>query len=64
MKTISYCIPRSANVNYMDLWMDQNNPTGSTSNLQATKWEKHYFGVNFDKFALVKSIADFLNFLS
>lgn len=54
--------PRSAYVNYVNIWMGQNNPTGSTSYMQASKWGKRYFGVNFDKLVLVKSLADPFNF--
>ncbi|KAK1377872.1 cannabidiolic acid synthase-like 2 [Heracleum sosnowskyi] len=54
--------PRCAYVNYMNLWMGQNNPTGSTSYVQASKWGKRYFGANFDKLVMVKSFADPFNF--
>ncbi|KAL8102723.1 berberine bridge enzyme-like 24 [Apium graveolens] len=54
--------PRSAYVNYVNVWMGQNNPTGSTSYAQASKWGRRYFGVNFDKLVLIKSLADPFNF--
>ncbi|WOH11338.1 hypothetical protein DCAR_0830820 [Daucus carota subsp. sativus] len=54
--------PRSAYVNYVNVWMGQNNPTGSTSYAQASQWGKRYFGVNFDRLVAVKTVADPLNF--
>ncbi|XP_017221878.1 monolignol oxidoreductase AtBBE-like 13 [Daucus carota subsp. sativus] len=53
--------PRSAYVNYVNVWMGQNNPTGSTSYAQASQWGKRYFGVNFDKLVVLKTLADPFN---
>ncbi|KAK1377870.1 FAD-binding Berberine family protein [Heracleum sosnowskyi] len=54
--------PRSAYVNYVNIWIGQNNPTGSTSYAQASQWGKRYFGVNFDRLVAVKSVFDPANF--
>ncbi|KAK1377869.1 Berberine bridge enzyme [Heracleum sosnowskyi] len=54
--------PRCAYVNYANVWMGQNNPTGTTSYAQASQWGKRYFGVNFDKLVVVKTLADPFNF--
>lgn len=54
--------PRSAYVNYVNLWMGTNNPHGRTSYQQASKWGKRYFKNNFDKLVKVKSKVDPDNF--
>ncbi|KAL1828246.1 hypothetical protein DCAR_0207443 [Daucus carota subsp. sativus] len=54
--------PRSAYVNYANLWMGTNNPRGKTSYAQASKWGKRYFKNNFDRLVRIKSKADPDNF--
>ena len=54
--------PRSAYVNYVNLWMGTNNPRGRTSYQQASKWGKRYFKNNFDRLVKVKSKIDPDNF--
>lgn len=54
--------PRSAYVNYVNLWMGINNPIGKTSYAQASRWGKRYFNKNFDRLVGVKSMVDPGNF--
>lgn len=54
--------PRSAYVNYVNLWIGTNNPVGSTSYAKASKWGRRYFKNNFKRLVLVKSIVDPDNF--
>lgn len=54
--------PRSAYVNYVNLWMGTNNPTGKTSYAEASKWGKRYFKNNFERLVMVKSMVDPGNF--
>ncbi|KAK1385805.1 Berberine bridge enzyme [Heracleum sosnowskyi] len=54
--------PRAAYLNYNHLDLGVNNPQGSTSYKQASKWGKKYFKNNFDRLVIVKSNVDPGNF--
>ncbi|KAK1393806.1 hypothetical protein POM88_012862 [Heracleum sosnowskyi] len=54
--------PRSAYVNYVDLWMGTNNLNGTTSYQQASGWGKRYFKNNFDRLVKIKTVVDPTNF--
>lgn len=54
--------PRSAYVNYVNLWMGTNNPTGTTSYAQARVWGERYFKNNFRRLVSIKTVVDPLNF--
>ncbi|KAL1818705.1 hypothetical protein ACET3Z_013574 [Daucus carota] len=54
--------PRSAYVNYVNLWMGTNNLNGTTSYEQASRWGKRYFKNNFDRLVQIKSAVDPDNF--
>ncbi|KAL1810511.1 hypothetical protein ACET3Z_027501 [Daucus carota] len=54
--------PRSAYVNYVDLWLGTNNLNGTTSYEQASKWGKRYFRNNFDRLVKIKTLVDPCNF--
>ncbi|KAI5660702.1 hypothetical protein M9H77_20025 [Catharanthus roseus] len=56
--------PRPIYVNYRDLDLGTNNPTGYTSVEQARVWGAPYFKGNFDRLAKVKTMVDPENFFN
>ncbi|KAK1393805.1 berberine bridge enzyme-like 8 [Heracleum sosnowskyi] len=54
--------PRSAYVNYVNLWLGTNNLRGPTSYQQASTWGKRYFKNNFDRLVKIKTVMDPGNF--
>ena len=55
--------PRSTYVNYRDLDLGENKNANNTSYSEAAmQWGNKYFGNNFRKLALVKSVVDPQNF--
>ncbi|KAL8512700.1 hypothetical protein ACS0TY_018990 [Phlomoides rotata] len=54
--------PRASYLNYKDLDLGVNNPTGKTSYAQASVWGRKYFKNNFDRLIRVKTDVDPKNF--
>lgn len=54
--------PRGSYINYKDLDLGENNRIGNTSYAKAKIWGEKYFQGNFERLAIVKSLADPENF--